>query len=869
MISVGQAVGYLLLDTTGFSEGFNKAIKDLRAFQNESSTLGDKTAALGSAFTNVGKTLTKNVSVPIAGVGTLMVKTASQFEASMSRAQAISGATGDEFNALRNKAMELGASTVFSAVEVADGMTEMAKAGWNSQQIMDGMAGVLNAASASGEELASVSTIVADAITGFGLEAKDATRVADLLTQAANAGTIDIMDLGESFKYIAPIAQTMGFSIEDVTTAISAMSTAGIKGSQAGTSLRTMFTRLVKPTDQVAKAMDELGIVLTNEDGSFKSLNQILAEMRVMFSGMTDEQKTYYATVLSGQEGMSGLLSILNLTQEEYDAMAESMENAGGTAAETSETMVGNLSGQLTIMKSALEGVAISFGSIMLPLITNFVTKLQDLLTWLNNLSDAQKQAIVTIGEVVVILGPALLIVGKLLKAVAGIPKKIAEIKTAITTLKAVFSVLKPALAALTSPVGLIIAGVTALVAIFIHLWNTSEGFRNFWINLWEGIKNTFNSVVEWFSTAVSNISAWFEALPGRIQAVFQSIGDWFSGVWDSITTWFTELPGKVWGWLTNTAQSIINWLTALPETVAYWLGYLVGNIVQWGVNLYESIVQWGTETYESISNWVTTTIQDIVTWISELPGRVWNWLVETYNRIKQWGTDTYASIKGWVINTLNSVSTWISELPGRVWNWLLSTIEKIRQWGSDTYNSARQIISNFIDRISTGLSELPGKFREWFSEAIDYLSTLPDKLWQIGKDIFNGLWDGLKSIWRDIKAWIEGVKEKITSIFSSAKSGYKDATAAASSTRYGRSGGSYASGLDYVPRDMYVKVHEGERILTKQESKNQITNQPRQQTTKQPVNVIMQVDGRTLGYVTIDNINNITETDGTVKLKV
>lgn len=282
-----------------------------------------------------------------------------EFEAAMSRVQAISGATGKDLEALTEKAKELGASTKYSAPEVAAAMEEMAKAGWNTQQILEGMEGVLDAAAASGEGLATTSTIVADAITGFGLAAKDSTHVADLLTQAANAGTIDIADLGETFKYIAPVARTMGLSIEDVTTAVSAMSMAGIKGSQAGTSLRTVLTRMVKPTEAVSVAMNELGINLTNQDGSFKSLDQIVKEIRKSFSGLTDEQKTYYATILAGQEGMSGLLALLNLSQEEYDAIAESMDNCNGVAKKTAAIMQDNLSSAIEQLGGAVDSLAI------------------------------------------------------------------------------------------------------------------------------------------------------------------------------------------------------------------------------------------------------------------------------------------------------------------------------------------------------------------------------------------------------------------------------------------------------------------------------------------------------------------------------
>ena len=195
---------------------------------------------IGGKISSVGTSLTQHVTVPILAAGTAIVKTAGDFDQSMAEVKAITQASGEEFESLRDLAIDLGAKTAYSAVECADAMTEMGKAGWSTSQILDGMGGVLDAAASSGEGLASVSTIVADAVSGFGLEAADASRVADILAHAANTGTIDIADLGETFKYVAPMAQSMGLSIEDVSTAATAMSMAGIKGSQAGTSLRRM-----------------------------------------------------------------------------------------------------------------------------------------------------------------------------------------------------------------------------------------------------------------------------------------------------------------------------------------------------------------------------------------------------------------------------------------------------------------------------------------------------------------------------------------------------------------------------------------------------------------------------------------------------
>lgn len=416
-VDIGTVTAYLELDTSKYVKGFRSAANDLKVFRSDTATTSQKLKGLGNAMGAVGSTLTKSVTVPLVGVGALALNVAKDFEQGMSNVKAISGATGKEFESLRAKAIELGGSTVYSATEVADAMTEMAKAGWDSQAILDGMGGVLDAASASGENLASVATIVADAITGFGLAASDSTRVADLLTQSANSGTIGINDLGESFKYIAPLAKTMGFSIEDTTTAITALSTAGIKGSQAGTALRGMLTRMVRPTDDVAAAMDELGIKLADNQGNFKSLDTILREMRSSFSKLTPEQQAYYASVLAGTEGVSSLTALLSMSQEEYDKIADSMKNASGVAKETSKVMQDNLAGAIEQLKGSLESAGIVVGDAMIPTLRDLAEWITDITEDFNSLDKETQQNIVKFAAFAAGLGPVLLVGGRTLKA--------------------------------------------------------------------------------------------------------------------------------------------------------------------------------------------------------------------------------------------------------------------------------------------------------------------------------------------------------------------------------------------------------------------------------------------------------------------
>ena len=338
--------GTLKFDTSIDSSGFQDGISKIGSCA--STALKATTAIIGGAATAV------------VGIGTAAIKTGANFESSMSNVAAISGATGDELKSLTDKAKEMGAKTKFSASESADAFSYMAMAGWKTADMLDGIEGIMNLAAASGEDLATTSDIVTDALTAFGLSASDSTHFADILAKASSNANTNVGMMGETFKYVAPVAGALGFSAEDCATAIGLMANSGIKASQAGTSLRSIFTRMAKPTKEVQGAMDALGISLTKSDGSMKSLNEIMVDLRKGFSGLTQDQKAQMAAALGGQEAMSGLLAIVNASDEDFNKLSDSIANCDGAAADMAETMNDNLSGQITILKSGLEGLAIS-----------------------------------------------------------------------------------------------------------------------------------------------------------------------------------------------------------------------------------------------------------------------------------------------------------------------------------------------------------------------------------------------------------------------------------------------------------------------------------------------------------------------------
>lgn len=289
-----------------------------------------------SSFAKKAMTATKvaagAATAALSAMAGYSIKVGADFEAGMSKVYAISGATGDELSKLTEKAKEMGAKTKFSATEASEAFQYMAMAGWKTEDMLSGIDGIMNLAAASGESLAKTSDIVTDALTAFGMAASDSSHFADVLAKASSNSNTNVAMMGETFKYVAPVAGALKFSVEDCAVAIGLMANSGIKASQAGTSMRQLFTNLVKPTDAMAQAMEDLGISMTDAEGKTKSLDTLMGDLRQSFSGLSEAQKAQYAATLAGQEGMSGLLAIVNASDADFNALKTSIYNADGAA---------------------------------------------------------------------------------------------------------------------------------------------------------------------------------------------------------------------------------------------------------------------------------------------------------------------------------------------------------------------------------------------------------------------------------------------------------------------------------------------------------------------------------------------------------
>lgn len=387
-----------------------------------------KLKTIGNNISDFGGKLTTHVSLPLMGIGVLASKVGMDFEAEMSKVKAISSATGEDFVKLKNIAEEMGAKTKFSATQSAEGLEYMAMAGWKTNEMLTGLPPVLDLATASGTDLGRTSDIVTDAITAFGLKAKDVSMFSDVLAAASNNANTNVEMMGATFQYAAPVAGALGYSVQDTALAIGLMANAGIKAEKAGTALRGGLTNLVNPTDKMAEAMDKYNISVTEADGTMKPFRQLIIEIREKLGGLDEATQASAVANIFGKEAMSGWLAVINGSDEDLNKLTSAIDNCEGATAKMAETMQDNAKGSITEMKSALEGAGIKVFETLAPHITNIANKVSELANKFSELSPETQEMIVKMGLLAVAGGPIISGVGKFTSGIGSITGGIGKV---------------------------------------------------------------------------------------------------------------------------------------------------------------------------------------------------------------------------------------------------------------------------------------------------------------------------------------------------------------------------------------------------------------------------------------------------------
>ncbi len=716
------------------------AVQEIAAKGEKLKDMGDKVTGVGEKFLPA--------TVAVAGLGTAAVKTAADFDSQMSKVSAISGATGDDLDKLREKAREMGAKTKFSASEAGAAFEYMAMAGWKTEDMLGGIEGIMNLAAASGEDLATTSDIVTDALTAFGLSASDSGHFADVLAAASSNANTNVSMMGETFKYAAPIAGALGFSVEDTAEAIGLMANAGIKGSQAGTSLRTIMNNLAGEVKICGDAIGTVTIQTTNADGSMRELSDILADCRAAFSQLSESEQAAAAEALVGKNAMSGFLALMNAGEGDINKLSSAIENCDGTSQKMAETMQDNLEGQLTILKSQLQELAISFGEILMPVVRDFVSGLQKLVDWFNGLSDGTKRLITTLALLVAAIGPVLIIVGKVMSAVGTIMTWAPKIAGAVSTvmswgpkIASAIGVVKGALSSLwavlmANPIVLIIAAIAALVAAFVYLWNHSEAFRNFWINLWENIKSAVTTVVEAVKTFLEN--AW-NAISTTAQTVWNGISTFFSGIWEGIKTVVTTVTTAIstaittaWNAIYEFFEPLLSALQYLFETIWQAIQILIGMAL-------DAISTKVQEIWNGIVAFLTPLLEGIRDFFQQIWTAISTTVSNVLNAIRTAVTNAWNAIKGTITSVMNAIHSTVSS----IWNNIKSTVTNLM---NTLKSSVVSIWNNMKSAISGVISQILSVIQSGFNSAVNFIKGLIGQAYSWGRDLIMGIVNGIRS---------------------------------------------------------------------------------------------------------------------------
>lgn len=679
---------------------------------------GDKFEKAGDSITNAGKQISV-ASAAVTGLGVAAVKTAADFDSAMANVAAISGATGDDLQALRDKAREMGEKTKFSASEAADAMSYMAMAGWKTGDMLSGIEGIMNLAAASGEDLATTSDIVTDALTAFGLAAEDSAHFADILAAASSNANTNVSMMGETFKYCAPVAGALGYSAEDVAEAIGLMGNAGIKSTQAGTALRTMMTKLQGELKLSGEALGEVTIQTANADGSMRELSDILADCRTAFSKMSESEAAAAAETLVGKNAMSGFLALMNSAPGDIDKLRNAIENCDGSAEDMAAIMQDNLNGQLTILKSQLEELAISFGEMLMPVIRKVVTAVQGFVDKLNNMDEAQRKTIITIGLVIAALGPFLVIlgtvistVGKSMKAYASAAKGIKKLMVAVKSGTGIFGKLGTALGGISAPVLAIVAVIAVLVAAFTHLWKTNDGFRENIIATWTQIKETVNNFCQGIVDRLNSLG--FE---------FSSITEVLKAVWDG----FCNLLGPVFeGAFRFISDTLSTVLDVILNTVDFFIAVFSGD---WE-GAWEAVKNIFSSIWNGLVSWFTNILETIKGVLDVALGWIGSSWEQVWSGVKNFFTNIWNSIKSFISNTINAISTTISNV-----------INDIKTTVSNVFNSIKTTINNIFNGIKDTATTVWNAIKNAITTPID---NAKEKV-KAAIDAIKGFFSGLK----------------------------------------------------------------------------------------------------------------------------
>ena len=723
----------------------------------------EKAGKVGQAVQTAGQHMMK-VTTAIGGVAAASVTVAANFEQQMSKVQAISGATAEETDKLTESARQWGRDTKYSATEAGEAFEYMALAGWKTDDMLEGIGGILNLAAASAMDLGTASDIVTDYLTAFGLSAKDAGKFADEMAYAMSHSNTTTEALGEAYKNCAATAASMGYSVEETTAVLMTMANAGVKGGEAGTALNAIMTRLATDTKGCATELSKYGVEVYDAQGNMNSLSSILTGVRGVWNNLTDEQQANLAKTIAGTNQFSALQTIMSGLSDEaiasgmsFSDYSEALQNCDGTASDMAATMQDNLLGRLTQLKSKLEDVGITIGNSLMPFMEKAVAKIGELADKFASLSPQQQETILKIAGVVAALGPLLTITGKAItvsgqisKGVGKVVGKLAEMGTTAGGATGGMSVLKGALTAITSPVGIAIAAIAGITAVVVTLWKTNEDFRNKITEIWNRIKSVFTEFGQHITDKLNSLGFDFE-----------NFGEVVKAIWEGFCN---VLAPIIEGVFNNIAIFIETTLNVITGVFDFFVSLFTGDWQgRWDAvkSIFESVWNGLKEYIGNILNTIKGVADAFLGLFGTSWDEVWNSIKTTFESIWNGIVSFFSGILDGIVNTVTTVwtaiSTTISDVLTGIWNTFSNIFTTIRDFVSTVFETIKNVITVVIMAIA-----------EFFSAAFQIITAPFRFIWENCKDTIITVWDAIKE---KINTVITAVQNIITTVWNAVSS--------------------------------------------------------------------------------------------------
>lgn len=711
-----------------------------------------------NSITSLGKTIAGVVSAgAILKLGKDAINTGMNFDSAMSQVAATMGLTQDEINStdgvfqkLRTTALDMGSSTKFSASEAAEGLNYLAMSGMDADTMMKALPITLQMAGASGIDLATTCDKLTNIMSALGLASKDSATymnnmgtVTDVFALTSTKANTDVMGLYESISQVGATARVMQNPLSELSIATGILADNDIQASEAGTILRNLLLSLTAPTDSAKKAMDELGFSAFDTNGELRPMQDILQELNEKFSQMTTEEKMNIMNKIFNKTDLKGINALLGESGDRWDELEIAIDNCEGSAEQMYKTQNDNLKGSLTELSSAVEGLKIAISDKLTPVIrpvVDAITKFAQEITKVIQGAEDANPVLEALAMVLAVLAGAFAAI-KITSFIGSLVGMVGALVLTIQTaggLTAALGLLSGAMS--INPITLIIGAIGALITAFIYLWNTSEGFRIFWINMWENITNFFqnawNGMVEFVTQTIpqmiSDIGTWFSELPSKI-------GEWLSATLDNVGQWISDMWNSFLEMCSNILNTIAEWFSQLPYKISYFLGYGLVTTVQWATDMINNIVQMCVKIFDTI-----------VEWFSQLPGKIWSFLTDAYQKASTWAVDMWNKFIEMCKNVLNSIGEWFSQLPSKIWNFLTQAIQRVGEFANNMRNKASEA-------------------GRWFSDTlINIVSQIPSQMINIGKNIVQGVWNGIQSM---ASTFMNNVKNFFSGIVNGAKS--------------------------------------------------------------------------------------------------